>query len=184
MTVAINLMGLKFGRLTVIKDAGSDGRRRMWLCSCECGIVKTYQGQRLRVGKTTSCGCFQRESTAQRRLKHGATTVANRWPEWGIWRAMINRCYRPQTKGYERYGARGITVCDRWRFGEDGKTGFECFIVDMGRRPSPELSIDRKDNDGPYTKLNCRWVTSLEQAQNRRSRKGVPLPRKQKRKAA
>lgn len=167
MTAAINMLGKQFGRLVVFESAGSDGKRHNWKCLCECGTVGIYQGQRLRDGKTRSCGCFQREDLAERKLRHGATRRHERWPEWGVWRAMINRCYRPEQKGFNRYGGRGITVCDRWRFGEDWLTGFECFIADMGRRPAPDLSIERKNNDGNYEKSNCKWATRIEQANNR-----------------
>jgi hypothetical protein len=83
---------------------------------------------------------------------------------------MINRCYRPTTGNFHNYGGRGITVCDRWRFGEGGLSGFECFIGDMGRRPDPALSVDRINNDGDYEPANCKWATAKEQANNRRRR--------------
>jgi hypothetical protein len=83
---------------------------------------------------------------------------------------MIRRCYRPETESFKYYGARGIGVCDRWRYGEGGLSAFQCFIADMGRRPSKDLSIDRENNDGDYSPDNCRWATSVEQAANKRNR--------------
>jgi hypothetical protein len=81
---------------------------------------------------------------------------------------MIGRCYNPNDNGFANYGARGIEVCDRWRFGEGSKTGFECFLEDMGRRPSLKHSIDRTNNDGNYEPTNCRWASSKQQNRNRR----------------
>lgn len=169
----IPMEGRVFGLLTVVCWAGSWGKTRKlaWLCDCQCGKRKVFCGQTLRAGKVRSCGCLQRALTSKRRKTHGATLAGKaHWPEYGIWDQMKNRCYRPTVDSFRFYGARGIQVCDRWRFGEDGKSGFECFIADMGRRPNPELSLDRRDNNGNYCKDNCRWATKAEQSANRRPR--------------
>lgn len=74
---------------------------------------------------------------------------------------MLARCFNPKTNGYERYGGRGITVCERWR----GPDGFENFLADMGERPAG-MTLDRRDNDGNYELGNCRWATLVEQARD------------------
>lgn len=105
-------------------------------------------------------------------LKHGNARNGNESPTYVTWVAMIQRCYDPASTSFDRYGARGITVCDRWRFGENGRSAFECFLADMGERPSGK-SIERNDHEGRYEPSNCRWADKFEQARNRRSTRWV-----------
>lgn len=85
-------------------------------------------------------------------------------PLYDTYLDMIGRCLRPTHKRYADYGGRGITVCDRWQ------SGFWAFVADMGERPNG-LSLDRINNDGPYSPDNCRWATAVEQRHNRRPEK-------------
>jgi hypothetical protein len=155
----------RFGRLLVqslhSRDKKSNAR---WNCLCDCGNTKVVLGFHLKNGNTSSCGCYAAEFRAalaktadeeRRTYTHKSHT------------AMIGRCYNPKYPSYPRYGGSGITVCDRWRFGEDGKTGWLCFYEDMGPKPTGH-SIDRKDNTKGYSLDNCRWATKQAQIANRR----------------
>lgn len=89
-------------------------------------------------------------------MKHGLTHTA----EWKVWARMRRRCYSPKYHCYDRYGGRGITICERWN-------EFNNFLADVGQRPGPDFSIERIDNDGNYEPSNCKWATKLEQCRNK-----------------
>lgn len=171
-----DLTGQVFGRLTVLGPAGLVSNRAFsWRCVCECGNECAVRTSNLRSGTTQSCGCYQKDRTVERHFKHGAKSVNK--PDLAItWMGMRQRCLNPNATNYYLYGGRGITICDRWLHGADGISGLECFIADMGPKPSPDHTVDRyPDNDGPYAPWNCRWATMAEQNLNKRSN-GVKAP--------
>jgi hypothetical protein len=167
-----DISGMTFGRLTAVACVGRTiSNKAIWRCVCSCGNEKDVVSGNLTSGQIVSCGCFQKESRASRArvrsYKHGHAVRGNHTSEYRSYRAMLTRCSNPNTADWKRYGGRGIHVCQRWLSGEGEKSGFECFLADMGQKPSPEHSIDRWPNgDGNYEPSNCRWATPKQQGGN------------------
>lgn len=161
MTKLMNLVGQRFGRLTVIAEAQRRGKARYWLCRCDCGKEREYFLGNLRRGVSQSCGCISTERINAYNRTHGLTSSL----EYPVWYDMIRRCEGRFEAGKHFYQDRGIKVCDRWK----GENGLLNFVEDMGPRPSQKHSLDRIDNDGNYEPNNCRWATHLEQMGNIRS---------------
>lgn len=98
-----------------------------------------------------------------------ATTHGTTSPEYNAWHAIKQRCSNPKHPSYKDYGARGISICDRWN------DSFYNFLADRGPRPSSNHSIDRINNNGNYEPGNCRWATHAEQARNKRTNSLVTI---------
>lgn len=159
----IDLSGQVFGHLTVLSRVSATGQAK-WLCRCKCGAERTYPGYELRNGHIKSCGCQRGPSSKERNTTHGMT----RTPTYQVWVNMRNRCYRPEVRGYERYGGAGIAVCESWR------SSFEAFLKDMGPRPVG-FQLDRIDPTGDYSPSNCRWVDINTQANNKKRVRQVTI---------
>lgn len=163
----INLASRRFGQLVVLKYVGRGDRNHYWECKCDCGELSIANSKCLLSGMTTSCGCYRMQRMLKSTQTHGHT--ANyRTPEYKTWQNMRSRCENPNAVGFHAYGGRGVRVCEEWRLGDGTKSGFECFLADIGPRPTEKHSLDRINVDGNYEPGNCRWADNQQQQRNRR----------------
>ncbi len=162
MSKRIDLTGEKFDRLKVISYVGTNKNgQALWQCECKCGKKIVTKGKYLRNGDTKSCGCLVKEVASkrmnERNTKHGKRNTRL----YAIWHGMKQRTQEKTNKAYEKYGGRGIKLCEEW----NDFNKFEKWALENGYMHS--LTLDRKDNDGDYCPQNCRWTTYKTQANNR-----------------
>ena len=159
-----DLTGQRFGLLVVRRRApqNTNTGRPLWECSCDCGRTSLVRTSDLQGGKQTSCGCRKDQLTAARNTKHGLAKRGHLPPEYATWQNMKRRCLDPTHDAYGYYGGRGIRIAPQWL------DDFEQFFRDLGPRPTPGHSLDRRDVNGHYEPGNCRWATRKEQRANTR----------------
>ena len=153
--------GERYGRLTIIREvepAGSSHKRvRRFLCRCDCGNEIICRLPNLKSGTTKSCGCYRKFVSSNRRDCHHLQNTRI----YRIWCGMKRRCYNKHNEHFDRYGGRGIIVCDEW------KTDFMNFYDwAMSNGYDDKLSIDRINNEGNYEPSNCRWANQKQQIVN------------------
>lgn len=173
MDYAEGLIGKRFGRLVVTeawkeKEKRRDNNHTVCRCVCDCGNCVTIPSDRLKTGKTRSCGCLKSESSSSRALLRNVKHGWSRTKLYKTWRDMKYRCEDPNKQRYKNYGGRGISVCKEW------DESFECFrdwALENGY--SVGLTIDRIDVNGNYEPSNCRWATKEEQGGNKQNTRWV-----------
>lgn len=165
---AKDVSGIRFGRLIAILPTRKAGSTRglAWLCRCDCGNLTIARASNLRSGNTASCGCFHMEQLVLQHITHGRSTSII----YRNWATMIQRCKNPKMHNYERYGGRGIKVCDEWQ------QSFELFYAHVSNLPhfgEKGRTLDRVDNEGNYEPGNVRWATATEQGRNARNSRWI-----------
>lgn len=159
--------GQKIGRLTVIELVDRKPNEDVkWLCKCDCGKYVTVSGGNLGRG-IVSCGCRKKEVLNKNKFR--PTHGKSRTRLYGVWGSMVDRCTNPNANEYERYGGRGIKVCDEWR--NDYET-FEAWALENGydeKSDRAHSTLDRIDVNGNYEPGNCRFTSMKMQNRNRSS---------------
>ena len=163
------MIGQRFGRLVVesVEKETHRGKNRNYLrtfllTKCDCGKLHRARIDGVTSGKVQSCGCLQSDNgrwSAIKVTKHGLSKTAY----YSRWMNMIRRCTNPKDLNYDRYGGRGIKVCDRWL------NSFQNFLDDMGLPPFKGAELDRINNGGNYEPGNVRWATRSQNGNNKRT---------------
>ena len=159
-----DLTGWNFGRWLVVEFAGRGAHGEVqYKCRCSCGVERTLRRSSITSGNSRSCGCLSDEEKRTRGITHGETGTRL----YRIWAGMIQRCCN-SSKRYEwdKYGGRGISICQEWR---ESFEKFRDWALNHGY--SESLTIDRINVNGNYCPENCRWVTTYQQNNNKRTSK-------------
>lgn len=159
MTKDSEMIGKKFGRLTIVARAGSEKHngfsRKLWECVCECGNHIVLHTKKLTSGNTRSCGCLLKEYNTSKKPDPQEKRIRRHIQN--VWSKIKERCYNPKSNNYRAYGARGIRVCEEWL--HDSKA-FAKWCLSNGYQIG--LEIDRIDNNGNYEPSNCQFLTKRE----------------------
>lgn len=167
---ALEIIGEKYGRLTVVGFHYIKGRGWLWECKCDCGnILHDAKPSAVRSGNTRSCGCLQREqfikNCPEKRRKHGMSETRL----YSVWSQMKGRCECKTNEAYKNYGGRGIEVCDEWH---DFQNFYEWATTNGYAK---WLTLERKDVNRGYEPENCCWISKKEQAKNKRNNRYVEV---------
>ena len=157
-----DITGKRYGKLTVIKHLGLFKNLHWWECKCDCGNIMKSTVGRLNFKLAVSCGCGQREA-ARRICKERSRHNMKNTRIYNIWHSIKQRCFYKKSISFPSYGGRGITMCNEWL----DFINFKDWALSSGY--ADNLSIDRKEVNGNYEPSNCRWFTSIQQANNRRN---------------
>lgn len=163
----LDISGQRFGKLLAIKCIEKVNYTAKWLCQCDCGCCKITRIDSLLSGRCKSCGCLIKE----KKVKHGGAKNGKTERLYGVWQHMKGRCYNQNNEHYDRYGGRGITVCNEWL--HDYNT-FREWALNNGYNKNAkhgECTLDRIDNNKGYSPDNCRWVNMRTQDNNKSTNK-------------
>lgn len=177
-----DLAGERFGKLTVQHQVPVENGTSKWRCICDCGKEAESFGFCLTSGTAKSCGCVAADKARVRfkamsaeALKklgdHSRTHGMSKHGAFQSWADAKTRCFNTAHKWYPSYGGRGITMCQEWA------TSFEAFWSDLGDTWFQGAQIGRIDNEGDYTKENCRWETAKEQQNNKTNNCLIETPK-------